>query len=108
MSGYQTWGFGGDSGLIATPDTAYTYLFRSDGTFLKTVGNETSSGTYDREKRIYDTHGKKTVYLLNFSEDRLVHSCSGSTEQLALDESGTLSGGSSPCDGPTNYYSLVK
>ncbi len=108
LDGHRTYSFGGDTGFIATPDSSYTYLFRSDGTFLKTVGTETSSGSFVREKRDYMTHGKKTMYLLNFSENKLVHSCSAQTEQLVIAEDGVLSGGSAPCDGPTNYYSLQK
>lgn len=107
LDGHRTYGFGGDTGFIATPDSLYTYLFNSDGTFLKTVGAETSTGSFVREERIYDTHGKKTVYILNFNEDQLVHSCSNLMEQLERDEAGVLSGGSAPCDGPTNYFSLV-
>lgn len=108
LDGHRTYGFGGDTGFIAAADSSYTYLFKSDGTFLKTVGDETSTGSFVREERIYETHGKKTVYILNFIERKLVHSCSDLMEQLELDEAGVLSGGSAPCDGPTNYYSLVK
>lgn len=108
LDGHRTYGFGGDTGFIATPDSSYTYLFNSNGTFLKTVGSETSSGSFVKEKREHMTHGKKTVYILNFTENKLVHSCSNLVEQLMMDEAGVLSGGSAPCDGPTNYFSLQK
>lgn len=106
--GHRTYGFGGDTGLISTPDSTYTYLFNRDGTFLKTVGKETATGTYEREKRDYQEGGKRTVYILLFPDGKLAHSCSGQTEQLFLDNDGILSGGSAPCDGPTNYFEIVK
>lgn len=108
LDGHRTYGFGGDSGFVATPDSTYSYAFNSDGTFLKTVGMETAIGSFVREERNYETHGKKYVYILTFNENKLVHSCSNLMEQLALDNSGVLSGGSAPCDGPTNYFSLAK
>lgn len=108
IAGWQTYGFGGDSGFQAISDSSYTYLFKRDGTFLKTVGNETISGTYRTEVLIYEVGGKRITYTLFFPEARLTNSCSANIEGMFIDDNKMLVGGIAACDGPTNFFSLVR
>lgn len=108
LAGSQTYAFGGDTGFQAIIDSSHTYLFKKDGTFLKTVGDENASGTYQTEERIYEVGGKRTTYTLFFPDDDLRNSCSANIEGMFIDENKMLAGGSAACDGPTNFFSLEK
>ncbi|MFC5626803.1 hypothetical protein [Algoriphagus winogradskyi] len=108
IAGWQRIGFAGDSGFQSVTDSSYTYLFKKDGSFLKTVGDDSIIGFFEKEELIYEVGGKSTHYKLFFPEDRLRNSCSANLEYLTIEENGMLVGGSAPCDGPSIYLALVK
>ncbi|UZD21650.1 hypothetical protein PBT90_19235 [Algoriphagus halophytocola] len=108
IAGWRVFGFGGDSGFQTISDSSYTYLFKKDGTYVKTVGEESTSGTYKQEFKIYEVGGERKEYILNFEEDILRHSCFANREYLFIDENGMLVGGSAPCDGASLYFTLVE
>ena len=108
ISGWQSQGQAGDSGFQSITDSSYTYLFKKDGSFLKTVGNESINGFFEKEELIFEVGGKRTIYTLFFPEAKLINSCSANMEGMFIDENGMLVGGSAPCDGPSIYLALVK
>lgn len=108
IAGWQIMGDAGDSGFQSVTDSSYTYLFKNDGSFLKTVGIETTSGTFKKEELIFEVGGKRTIYTLFFPEGRLTNSCSANVEGMFIDENILLVGGSAACDGPTNFFSLLE
>lgn len=108
LVGKSSYGLGGDSGFQAISDSSYSYVFKKDGTFLKTVGKETTSGTYQLEDLIHGTNRKGTNYTLTFPNDELRYSCYPTLEHLHLNEDSFLVGGSGPCDGITLYFSNKK
>ncbi|SFU08280.1 hypothetical protein SAMN04489724_3794 [Algoriphagus locisalis] len=108
IAGWQIMGDAGDSGFQSVTDSSYTYLFKKDGSFLKTVGNESTIGSFEKEELIYEVGGKKTNYKLFFPENKLVNSCSTNLEYMTINENGMLVGGSAPCDGPAIYLTLVE
>jgi hypothetical protein len=67
LAGWRSYGFLGDSGFQPISDSTYTYLLKKNGTFLKTVGKESTSGTYQTEVLIFEIGGKKNSIQLNFS-----------------------------------------
>ncbi len=83
-------------------------MFKKDGTFLKTVGDESASGTYQIEMLIFEVGGERTTYTLFFPEDDLINSCSANVEGMYIDDNKMLVGGSAACDGPTNFFTSVK
>ncbi|SFA76611.1 hypothetical protein SAMN04489723_101232 [Algoriphagus aquimarinus] len=108
LVGKSSYGLGGDSGFQAISDSSYFYVFKKDGTFLKTVGNETTSGTFQLEDLIHGTNTKGTSYTLTFLDDLLRYSCYPNLEHLHLNMDNLLVGGSDPCDGITLYFSNEK
>lgn len=108
IAGWQSSGFGGDIGFQPITDSTYTYLFKKNGTFLKTVGEESASGTFQIEVLNFEVGGKRTTYTLFFPEGKLTNSCSANVEGMYIDDNKMLVGGSAACDGPTNFFSLVK
>ena len=108
IAGWQNSGFGGDLGFQPISDSTYTYLFKKDGTFLKTVGDESIAGTFRTEVLNYEIGGKRTTYTLFFPEDKLRNSCSANVEGMYSNENLMLVGESAACDGPTNFFSLMK
>lgn len=108
LVGKSSYGLGGDSGFQAISDSSYSYVFKKDGTFLKTVGNETASGTFEIGDVIHGTNTKGTNYTLAFPDDELRHSCYPNLEYLHLNTDNQLVGGSGPCDGITLYFSKGK
>ncbi|MEB2778935.1 hypothetical protein U3A58_00910 [Algoriphagus sp. C2-6-M1] len=108
ISGWQSEGQAGDSDFQSVTDSSYTYLFKKDGSFLKTVGIETISGTFKKEELIFEVGGKRAIYTLFFPEPRLSSGCSANVEGMSIDENGLLVGGSAACGGPSIYLTLVK
>lgn len=108
IAGWQIQGDAGDSGFQSVTDSSYTYLFKKDGSFLKTVGNETTSGTFKKEELIFEVGGQRTIYTLFFPEAGLSNGCSANVEGMFIDENGLLVGGSAACDGPSVFLTLVK
>lgn len=61
IAGWQSSGFGGDIGFQPITDSTYTYLFKKNGTFLKTVGEESASGTFQIEVLNFEVGGVKEL-----------------------------------------------
>ena len=77
------------------------YIFKEDSTFTKYRTNgESADGTYSTGRN-EDGFFVQTFYK---EESSLRESCTVGREYLRLGESGTLAGGSLPCDGPALYY----
>jgi len=108
LAGWRSYGFLGDSGFQPISDSTYTYLFKKNGTFLKTVGKESTAGTFQTEVLIFEIGGKRTQYNLIFPDDKLIDSCFGISEKLYINENKMLVGETAPCDGPTLFFSLAK
>ncbi|WP_439488570.1 hypothetical protein [Algoriphagus sp.] len=106
LAGWQAYGVEEDSEFQPISDSTYIYLFKSDGTFVKNVGEESTAGTYQTEVLIYEVGGERKHYNLIFPEDKLRHSCHANREYLQIDENGMLVGGSAPCDGPALFFRL--
>lgn len=101
IAGWRSYGFGGDSGFQSITDSTYFYVFKKDGTFTKTLGTQSTAGTYKLGT-------DKIYYDLIFPDGKLVDSCYGNTEKLTIGEKKMLVGGSAPCDGATLYFKLDK
>jgi hypothetical protein len=108
IAGWQSYRSFVNTGFQAISDSSHTYLFKRDGTFLKTVGTESISGTYQTEVLIYEMGDKRINYHLFFPEDKLRNSCFANRENLYINENGMLVGGSAPCDGPAVFFKLVR
>lgn len=81
------------------------YIFKEDSTFTKFRANgESADGTYSTGRN-EDGFFVQTFYK---EETSLRESCTTGREYLRLEESGTLVGGSLPCDGPALYYEKDK
>jgi len=104
--GWQDFSSGGTSEFQPIRDSIHSYVFKVDGTFLKTIGSETTSGRYITEIVDYEVIGERKHYSLIFPDEKLINSCSKVKEYLFVDGD-LLVGGDAACDGTSTYFSLV-
>lgn len=99
----QTWNLVGyqemvDGNLEYTPvsDSTFSYSLRTDGTFIKKVGNYTVDGTYKTTSADNLTH---YIFQFNSKNSLLIHSCDEGMEDYFINSQGELAGTWDSCDG---------
>lgn len=78
----------GDQNFQPISDSSYTYVFKKDGNFSKTVGTETSWGTYQIDTQVYAEESTAIRYALHFPDDRLRDSCYPNQEEWISEKNG--------------------
>lgn len=94
---------------IGQPQWKETYDFKKDNTFIKTkVQNETTitaSGTFS----VATIQNRPHLQLTYTNPSEIVGSCKGNqSEELVVNEAGTLNSTWQNCDGPSLEYKKVK
>ncbi|NVK50205.1 MAG: hypothetical protein HWE09_10570 [Cyclobacteriaceae bacterium] len=93
-------------------DSLYTYRFNSNGDFSKTLGSYELTGTFQIEE---DQVNQREFLFLEYDQRSyqlhqssngfpLIHSCTAGSETLVFEDSETLFGSWSACDGPILFF----
>ncbi len=100
IAGYQEGGVSNPS-YISIRDSAYVYSLSSDGTFRKSIGKQSISGTYEER---FEDGLRKFIFQYESANAQLIHSCSNDQEQYFLNSKGQLTGTWDACDGAKLYF----
>ena len=76
ISGWESQELTGDPSFQFVIDSSYTYSFKKDGSFRKTVGYVPINSFFEKEELIFEVGGKRRIYTLFFPEAKLINSCS--------------------------------
>lgn len=101
LKGYQP-SFVPNADFVEITDSLYFYNFYENGTFIKQIGEESVTGTF--EGSLLDENVEEII--LNFDEptSNLIHSCYRGQEYFVVEEEKQLVGSWQACDGPSLYF----
>jgi len=100
IAGYQKGGVSNPS-YVTIQDSAYAYSLSSDGTFRKSIGEKSISGTYEEK---FEEGLRKFHFQYENVDSELIHSCESDQEEYFLNSQGQLTGTWDACDGDKLYF----